>query len=110
MGHGFGLPHTDENYSNANLGNCLDYAYNVQGNLSPGAFNFNLLAKVYGTVPPSRRLRGMQDVPQAVIDKYHEKAEEIAMSRRPECLREKCVEDIGSGYLLVVHKLMHEEV
>ncbi|KAI2499868.1 hypothetical protein MHU86_14606 [Fragilaria crotonensis] len=109
IGHGFGLQHTDENYSNANLGNCLDYAFNVAGNLSPGSFNYDLLAKVYGTVPPSRRLRGGQEVPQAVIDKYHEKADEISSSRRPDCARGRCVEDIGHGYQLVVHKLLHEK-
>jgi hypothetical protein len=87
----------------------LDYAFNVAGNLSPGSFNFNLLAKVYGTVPPRRRLRKGLEMPQAVIDKYHEKAEEISSSRRPDCARGKCVEDIGHGYRLVVHKLLHEK-
>lgn len=49
LGHGFGLPHTDENYFNKNRGDCLDYTLNVGGNLDPGQFNFDLLVQLYGS-------------------------------------------------------------
>jgi hypothetical protein len=45
--HGFGLPHTDENPYNTNLGNCLDYTDNPDENLYPGEVNFNKLAGMY---------------------------------------------------------------
>lgn len=49
IGHGFGLPHTDENFFNGNLGNCMDYTNNPRSNQSPDASNFNFLQQMYGT-------------------------------------------------------------
>jgi hypothetical protein len=45
--HGFGLPHTDENPYNDNLGNCLDYTDDPSENLHPGDVNFNKLKSMY---------------------------------------------------------------
>jgi len=50
IGHGFGLPHTDENFNNLDLGNCLDYTRFPQNNLHPDETNYNRLASFYGTV------------------------------------------------------------
>jgi hypothetical protein len=50
MGHGFGLPHTDENFYNRDQGNCMDYTMNPGRNQQPDEENFLLLAKVYGEV------------------------------------------------------------
>jgi len=52
-GHGFGLPHTDESFWNRDLGNCLDYTNNYQGNESPDTSNYNYLTDLYGTVDGS---------------------------------------------------------
>lgn len=60
IGHGFGLPHTDENFNNQDLGNCLDYSTRPQNNLHPGVVNFNRLREIYGTVG-DRRLRSTVD-------------------------------------------------
>mmetsp|Transcript_19712 Transcript_19712/g.41394 ORF Transcript_19712/g.41394 Transcript_19712/m.41394 type:complete len:289 (-) Transcript_19712:230-1096(-) len=49
IGHGFGLPHTDENPYNSNLGNCLDYTDDPDQNLHPGEVNFNKLRNMYLT-------------------------------------------------------------
>eukprot|EP00978_Attheya_sp_CCMP212_P009069 scaffold21366_cov60-Attheya_sp.AAC.2 len=57
LGHAWGLPHTDENHYNDNLGDCLDYSSQPERsptNLYPGKFNFDLLAQVYGIVNPIR--------------------------------------------------------
>lgn len=56
LGHGFGLPHTDENPYNKDTYNCMDYAKNPSNNILPGEVNFIKLKELYGTV--SRRLRG----------------------------------------------------
>ena len=57
--HGFGLPHTDENPYNSNLGNCLDYTDNPDENLLPGDVNYNKLAGMYlsGNRRTMRRLQ-----------------------------------------------------
>ena len=49
IGHGFGLAHTDENFFNADLGNCLDYTNFPENNLHPDTPNFETLANMYGT-------------------------------------------------------------
>ncbi|GAX29587.1 hypothetical protein FisN_24Lh045 [Fistulifera solaris] len=48
LGHGFGLAHTDEIYTNINTGECMDYTNRPGRNLDPGAFNFDLLQSIYG--------------------------------------------------------------
>lgn len=45
--HGFGLPHTDEDPYNENLGNCLDYTKNPGANLYPGSVNLQKLKSMY---------------------------------------------------------------
>jgi len=56
IGHGFGLPHTDEDFNNADLGNCLDYSSRPENNLHPDESNYLRLQSMYGTVG-GRRLR-----------------------------------------------------
>jgi hypothetical protein len=53
IGHGFGLPHTDENFYNSDTGECMDYTSNPQNNDQPGTVNFEFLAVMYGTIPTS---------------------------------------------------------
>lgn len=50
IGHGFGLPHTDENFNNPDLGNCLDYTMHPEVNKQPGVENYKRLASLYGKV------------------------------------------------------------
>eukprot|EP00534_Pseudo-nitzschia_fraudulenta_P009139 CAMPEP_0201159084 /NCGR_PEP_ID=MMETSP0851-20130426/38115_1 /ASSEMBLY_ACC=CAM_ASM_000631 /TAXON_ID=183588 /ORGANISM="Pseudo-nitzschia fraudulenta, Strain WWA7" /LENGTH=398 /DNA_ID=CAMNT_0047437859 /DNA_START=80 /DNA_END=1276 /DNA_ORIENTATION=+ len=55
LGHGYGLPHTDENFSNKDLGNCLDYTNTPSNNLRPGTANCQRLLEMYGSVTGRRR-------------------------------------------------------
>eukprot|EP00538_Stauroneis_constricta_P011754 CAMPEP_0119550314 /NCGR_PEP_ID=MMETSP1352-20130426/3844_1 /TAXON_ID=265584 /ORGANISM="Stauroneis constricta, Strain CCMP1120" /LENGTH=371 /DNA_ID=CAMNT_0007596115 /DNA_START=303 /DNA_END=1418 /DNA_ORIENTATION=+ len=48
-GHGFGLPHTDEDHFNRDRGDCMDYTIRPRNNQVPGDFNLDLLVKLYGT-------------------------------------------------------------
>lgn len=50
IGHGFGLPHTDENFLNKDKGDCLDYTNTPQNNLRPGQRNFDKLETMYGRI------------------------------------------------------------
>jgi hypothetical protein len=49
IGHGFGLPHTDENFYNKDLGNCMDYTNNPSVNKSPDTGNYEDLLRLYGS-------------------------------------------------------------
>lgn len=57
IGHGFGLPHTDENFYNKNLGNCLDYTNDPEENVEPGQVNFDKLEDAYLEVEEEERER-----------------------------------------------------
>jgi hypothetical protein len=48
LGHGFGLPHWDENFFNKDLGNCMDYTQNPEQSYKPDESNFLYLAQLYG--------------------------------------------------------------
>jgi hypothetical protein len=50
LGHGLGLGHSDENFRNADLGNCMDYTNSPQNNLHPDEYNFLILEELYGNV------------------------------------------------------------
>jgi hypothetical protein len=57
LGHGFGLPHWDEDFFNRNMGNCMDYTSRPRTNAQPDRSNFEFLTALYGevgtTLPPS---------------------------------------------------------
>eukprot|EP00339_Tiarina_fusa_P003199 CAMPEP_0117071838 /NCGR_PEP_ID=MMETSP0472-20121206/50521_1 /TAXON_ID=693140 ORGANISM="Tiarina fusus, Strain LIS" /NCGR_SAMPLE_ID=MMETSP0472 /ASSEMBLY_ACC=CAM_ASM_000603 /LENGTH=117 /DNA_ID=CAMNT_0004795613 /DNA_START=288 /DNA_END=637 /DNA_ORIENTATION=- len=57
VGHAFGLPHTDEDFENEDLGNCLDYTNNWDVNKHPSAINYAYLIDLYGPAGGRRNLR-----------------------------------------------------
>lgn len=53
LGHAWGLPHTDENFYNSDLGNCMDYTNNPRNNMQPAQANFDFMAQLYGALDGS---------------------------------------------------------
>lgn len=56
VAHDFGLDHQDENFSNANLGSCMDYTSDPDGppsNEHPNAHDFEQLALIYSHLDSS---------------------------------------------------------
>mmetsp|Transcript_27001 Transcript_27001/g.63249 ORF Transcript_27001/g.63249 Transcript_27001/m.63249 type:complete len:251 (-) Transcript_27001:1855-2607(-) len=51
LGHSWGLHHTDESFTNRNLGNCMDYTNRHRDNLRPDRSNYEFLFALYGLVP-----------------------------------------------------------
>ena len=47
------MPHTDESFWNRDLGNCLDYTNNFNGNSKPDQGNYEYLTELYGSVDGS---------------------------------------------------------
>ena len=47
VGHDLGLAHQDENFSNANLGTCMDYTNNPTSNQHPNAHDYAQLVTIY---------------------------------------------------------------
>ena len=48
IGHNVGLSHQDENFSNANLGSCMDYTNSPATNIKPNKHDYDQLAAIYG--------------------------------------------------------------
>jgi len=65
IGHGFGLPHRDENTTNLDLGTCLDYTARPVNNMQPDETDFSHLIDIYGQrrgrKMPSLRSRNEED-------------------------------------------------
>lgn len=53
LGHGLGLGHSDENFYNKDLGNCMDYTEQPENNMHPDESNFKVLEELYGAVNQS---------------------------------------------------------
>lgn len=47
VGHTFGLAHQDENFTNPNLGTCMDYTNSPASNQHPNSHDYNQLASIY---------------------------------------------------------------
>lgn len=47
LAHDFGLNHQDENFSNGNLGSCMDYTNNPVGNEHPNDHDRDQIAAIY---------------------------------------------------------------
>ena len=50
VGHTFGLAHQDENFTNANLGTCMDYTNDWSTNQHPNTHDYNQLDTIYNHV------------------------------------------------------------
>jgi hypothetical protein len=86
MGHGFGLTHTDEEFGNPDLGNCLDYTDNFGANKHPDVSNYESLLSLYGPAGGRRFLRAPSDntgikerkLSQSFWSKLHDAVEMLA--------------------------------
>eukprot|EP00980_Cylindrotheca_fusiformis_P013442 scaffold3437_cov113-Cylindrotheca_fusiformis.AAC.9 len=110
IGHGFGLPHTDEIFDNVcvpcneqlgqsvlqwpsntvlysylkqpDLGNCLDYTNNPSLNLRPGQMNFDRLKELYGTVNRRHLRRARSSFSPQFMAKYTQSMIELEQTLR----------------------------
>jgi hypothetical protein len=71
VGHDIGLDHQDENFSNANLGTCMDYTNDPSTNQHPNNHDYEELETIYahldttttvGSILPSSTPSGMIDL------------------------------------------------
>mmetsp|Transcript_9694 Transcript_9694/g.12629 ORF Transcript_9694/g.12629 Transcript_9694/m.12629 type:complete len:329 (-) Transcript_9694:149-1135(-) len=77
IGHGFGLPHTDESFNNIDLGNCMDYTRTPKNNLHPDESNYARLAELYGVVGSRRYLKGSSNSGRPPRVSYSSKFHEV---------------------------------
>lgn len=53
IGHTFGLDHQDENFTNANLGTCMDYTNDPASNQHPNEHDYEMLESIYSQLDNS---------------------------------------------------------
>jgi hypothetical protein len=58
IGHTFGLDHQDENFTNANLGTCMDYTNNPGTNQHPNAHDYAQLESIYSHLDSTSTVGG----------------------------------------------------
>lgn len=106
MGHGFGLPHTDELYWNVDRGDCMDYTIRPERNLSPGLYNYQLLEQLYGTVERRFR-RHLREKEMASVLNEVSGLEDLyahALMEGDECADDFCVVHFSNDVRIEIHK------
>ncbi|MDH6236091.1 hypothetical protein [Cryobacterium sp. CG_9.6] len=59
VGHTLGLAHQDENFTNANLGTCMDYTNLPSTNQHPNQHDYNQLVTIYNHVHSSTTIKSV---------------------------------------------------
>ena len=67
VGHTLGLDHQDENFSNPNLGTCMDYTNDPESNQHPNAHDYEQLELIYAHLDSTTTI-GSNVSPQAKDD------------------------------------------
>ena len=65
VGHDFGLDHQDENFDNPNLGTCMDYTSNPEGNEHPNSHDYAQLDSIYSHLDSTTTV-GASTLPSAM--------------------------------------------
>ncbi|MBC7560635.1 MAG: hypothetical protein H7270_15085 [Dermatophilaceae bacterium] len=63
VGHDFGLGHQDENFTNPNLGTCMDYTNNWTTNQHPNTHDYDQLNTIYNHADAASKARHASAAP-----------------------------------------------
>jgi hypothetical protein len=104
VGHTLGLDHQDENFSNANLGTCMDYTNSPGTNQHPNAHDYEQLETIYAHFDSSttvgQTIASAAEMPRAMTE--HDYAERSQWGRlirsSKNGLKEVYLLEFGQGY------------
>jgi len=111
------LPHTDEQFDNKDLGDCLDYTNTPKNNLLPGAVNYNKLQILYGVVGGGGRRLRVKEVeatdilgfsPELLAEYNRAKLEFDHMSKRHARRRRRLNEHVDQDHKVYIRQLDDE--
>lgn len=106
VGHTLGLDHQDENFSNANLGTCMDYTNNPATNQHPNAHDYEMLELLYGHFDGSTSVLSSSATTKAVgkeLDLTNPSAWGKAVKTDAQGNSSMYKRDLGDGQMLVTH-------
>jgi hypothetical protein len=103
VGHTFGLDHQDENFSNGNLGTCMDYTNDPESNQWPNKHDFEQLRDIYAHLPDVSASNtfstGSGKMPPGMSRDLHEPSEWGKLVRESQGGRNAVYErDFGGGH------------
>jgi hypothetical protein len=105
VGHTLGLDHQDENFTNANLGTCMDYSNDPSTNQHPNAHDYAQLETIYAhldsTTTVSSAPASNGNAPGFVADEAWGQLVAVTNGGHGATY----VRDFGAGNLLVTHVL-----
>lgn len=95
VGHTFGLDHQDENFTNANLGTCMDYTNNPSTNQHPNKHDYDELAIIYSHLDSTSTVgampAGFANADMHAIENWGKKVDDNGKAAL-------FVRDFGNGY------------
>jgi len=99
VGHTFGLDHQDENFSNPNLGTCMDYTNDPSTNQHPNNHDYDELVTIYSHLDSTTTVGAVAPTSQAQL----EHANPIAVQRSDRISDSTIVESFADGSRRVTH-------
>jgi hypothetical protein len=104
VGHTFGLDHQDENFSNLNLGTCMDYTSDPSTNQHPNAHDYAQLEEIYGhtdsTITVAQTAASSAEMPRHIAE--HDSDDRAQWGKlvgsSKNGLKEVYMLDFGQGY------------
>jgi hypothetical protein len=108
VGHTFGLDHQDENFSNANLGTCMDYTNNPESNRHPNAHDWEQLEQIYSHLDSTTTVGSSQTSPTSTNDAEPNSWGKLVSSSR-NGTSETYELELGNGRKVITHVTWAEE-
>jgi hypothetical protein len=99
VGHTFGLDHQDENFTNANLGTCMDYTNDPSTNQHPNQHDYDELVTIYSHLDSTTTVGASAPATQA----QSENASPVAVERSDRISDSTIVERFADGSRRVTH-------
>lgn len=106
VGHTFGLSHQDENFSNTNLGTCMDYTNDPTTNQHPNQHDYDQLALIYAHLDTTNSYAAAMNVaamPREMTEiDYRERSQwGILVGSSKNGLKEVYRREFGGGYQII---------
>ncbi len=98
IGHAFGLDHQDENFSNPNLGTCMDYTSDPSTNQHPNQHDYDQLEAIYAHLDAATSAPAAVAGASGVVPPGHAVAEwGTAIRHSADGKPSRYVRDLGNG-------------
>lgn len=103
IGHIFGLGHQDENFTNANLGTCMDYTNNPTPNQHPNQHDYDQLVLIYSHLDSITTLGTIASAATAAQDSDNPNDWGKEVSRSADGRSSTFEQELGRGQKIIRH-------